>query len=338
MNTKIGINGFGRIGRLAFRAAIQREDVEVVGVNDPFMNPEYMVYMLRYDSVHGKFPGTVDFEGNTLIVNGKKIPVFTELEVKNIPWASVGAEIILECTGKHHDKPSCQGHIDAGAKHVIMGAPAKDDSPMFVMGVNNKKYTPDMTFVSNASCTTNCLSPIAKVLNDNWGIKEGLMTTVHSVTPTQKLLDGASMKDWRGGRAATGNIIPSSTGAAKAVGKVIPELNGKLTGMAMRVPTLDVSVVDLTVVLEKPATYAEICAAMKAASEGELKGVLGYTEEQVVSSDFIGDSRTSIFDAGAGISLTDNFVKVVSWYDNECGYATKMVELACYMNAVDNAQ
>ena len=338
MNTKIGINGFGRIGRLAFRAAILRDDVEVVGVNDPFMNPEYMVYMLRYDSVHGKFPGTVDFEGTTLIVNGKKVPVFTELEVKNIPWASVGAEIILECTGKHHDKPSCQGHIDAGAKHVIMGAPAKDDSPMFVMGVNNKKYTPDMTFVSNASCTTNCLSPIAKVLNDNWGIKEGLMTTVHSVTPTQKLLDGASMKDWRGGRAATGNIIPSSTGAAKAVGKVIPELNGKLTGMAMRVPTLDVSVVDLTVVLEKPATYAEICAAMKAASEGELKGVLGYTEEQVVSSDFIGDSRTSIFDAGAGISLTDNFVKVVSWYDNECGYATKMVELACYMNAVDNAQ
>ena len=338
MNTKIGINGFGRIGRLAFRAAILRDDVEVVGVNDPFMNPEYMVYMLRYDSVHGKFPGTVDCEGNTLIVNGKKVPVFTELEVKNIPWASVGAEIILECTGKHHDKPSCQGHIDAGAKHVIMGAPAKDDSPMFVMGVNNKKYTPDMTFVSNASCTTNCLSPIAKVLNDNWGIKEGLMTTVHSVTPTQKLLDGASMKDWRGGRAATGNIIPSSTGAAKAVGKVIPELNGKLTGMAMRVPTLDVSVVDLTVTLEKPATYAEICAAMKAASEGELKGVLGYTDEQVVSSDFIGDSRTSIFDAGAGIALTDRFVKVVSWYDNECGYATKMVELACYMNGVDNAQ
>ena len=338
MNTKIGINGFGRIGRLAFRAAILRDDVEVVGVNDPFMNPEYMVYMLRYDSVHGKFPGTVDCEGNNLIVNGKKVPVFTELEVKNIPWASVGAEIILECTGKHHDKPSCQGHIDGGAKHVIMGAPAKDDSPMFVMGVNNHKYTPDMQFVSNASCTTNCLSPIAKVLNDNWGIKEGLMTTVHSVTPTQKLLDGASMKDWRGGRAATGNIIPSSTGAAKAVGKVIPELNGKLTGMAMRVPTLDVSVVDLTVRLEKPATYAEICAAMKAASENELKGILGYTEEQVVSSDFIGDSRTSIFDAGAGIALTDNFVKVVSWYDNECGYANKMVELAVYMNGVDNAQ
>ena len=338
MMTKIGINGFGRIGRLAFRAAIKRDDVEIVGVNDPFMNLEYMVYMLRYDSTHGKFPGTVECDENSLIVNGKKIPVFTEMEVKNIPWNTVGAEIILECTGKHHDKPSCQGHIDAGAKHVIMGAPSKDDSPMFVMGVNNHKYTSDMQFVSNASCTTNCLSPIAKVLNDNWGIKEGLMTTVHSVTPTQKLLDGASMKDWRGGRAATGNIIPSSTGAAKAVGKVIPELNGKLTGMAMRVPTLDVSVVDLTVHLEKPATYAEICAAMKAASEGELKGVLGYTDEQVVSSDFIGDPRTSIFDAGAGIALTDNFVKVVSWYDNECGYATKMVELACYMNGVDNAQ
>ena len=338
MKTQIGINGFGRIGRLAFRAAIKRDDVEIVGVNDPFMNLEYMVYMLRYDSTHGKFPGTVECDETSLIVNGKKIPVFTEMEVKNIPWASVGAEIILECTGKHHDKPSCQGHIEAGAKHVIMGAPSKDDSPMFVMGVNNHKYTPDMTFVSNASCTTNCLSPIAKVLNDNWGIKEGLMTTVHSVTPTQKLLDGASMKDWRGGRAATGNIIPSSTGAAKAVGKVIPELNGKLTGMSMRVPTLDVSVVDLTVTLEKPATYAEICAAMKAASEGELKGVLGYTDEQVVSSDFIGDSRTSIFDAGAGIALTDRFVKVVSWYDNECGYATKMVELACYMNGVDNAQ
>ena len=336
MKTLIGINGFGRIGRLAFRAAIKRDDVEIVGVNDPFMNLEYMVYMLKYDSTHGKFPGTVECDETSLIVNGKKIPVFTEMEVKNIPWASVGAEIILECTGKHHDKPTCQGHIDAGAKHVIMGAPSKDDSPMFVMGVNNHKYTPDMQFVSNASCTTNCLSPIAKVLNDNWGIKEGLMTTVHSVTPTQKLLDGASMKDWRGGRAATGNIIPSSTGAAKAVGKVIPELNGKLTGMAMRVPTLDVSVVDLTVVLEKPATYAEICAAMKAASEGELKGVLGYTDEAVVSSDFLGDTRTSIFDAKAGIALTDTFVKVVSWYDNECGYATKMVELAAYMHSVDN--
>ena len=338
MKTLIGINGFGRIGRLAFRAAMKRDDVEIVGLNDPFMSTDYMAYMLKYDSTHGKFPGTVECEDGALIVNGKKVPVFAEMEVKNIPWNSVGAEIILECTGRHHDKPSCQGHIDAGAKHVIMGAPSKDDSPMFVMGVNNHKYTPDMQFVSNASCTTNCLSPIAKVLNDNWGIKEGLMTTVHSVTPTQKLLDSASMKDWRGGRAATGNIIPSSTGAAKAVGKVIPELNGKLTGMAMRVPTLDVSVVDLTVVLEKPATYAEICAAMKAASEGELKGVLGYTDEPVVSSDFIGDPHTSIFDADAGIALTDNFVKVVSWYDNECGYATKMVELACYMDGVDKAR
>ena len=336
MNTKIGINGFGRIGRLAFRAAIKRDDVEIVGVNDPFMNLEYMVYMLRYDSTHGKFPGTVECDETSLIVNGKKIPVFTEMEVKNIPWASVGAEIILECTGKHHDKPTCQGHIDAGAKHVIMGAPSKDDSPMFVMGVNNHKYTPDMQFVSNASCTTNCLSPIAKVLNDNWGIKEGLMTTVHSVTPTQKLLDGASMKDWRGGRAATGNIIPSSTGAAKAVGKVIPELNGKLTGMSMRVPTLDVSVVDLTVNLAKPAKYDEICAAMKAASEGELKGILGYTDEDVVSSDFISDPRTSIFDAKAGIALTDTCVKVVSWYDNEWGYSNKVVDLIQYMSSVDH--
>ena len=336
MNTKIGINGFGRIGRLAFRAAIQRSDVDVVAVNDPFMDPEYMVYMLRYDSVHGKFDGDISYADGALIVNGKKVAVFAEKNVGDIPWGTVGAETIFECTGQHLTKEKCQGHIDAGAKHVIMGAPSKDDTPMFVCGVNLDQYTPDMTFVSNASCTTNCLAPIAKVLNDKWGIKEGLMTTVHSVTPTQKLLDGASMKDWRGGRAATGNIIPSSTGAAKAVGKVIPELNGKLTGMSMRVPTLDVSVVDLTVTLEKPATYAEICEAMKAASEGELKGVLGYTDEQVVSSDFIGDSRTSIFDAGAGIALTDTFVKVVSWYDNECGYANKLVDLAVYMHTVDN--
>uniref|UniRef100_UPI003A904F44 type I glyceraldehyde-3-phosphate dehydrogenase n=1 Tax=Dysosmobacter sp. TaxID=2591382 RepID=UPI003A904F44 len=266
MNTKIGINGFGRIGRLVFRAALNRDDVEVVGLNDPFMNPEYMAYMLKYDSVHGKFPGEVSSQDGALIVNGKKYPVFTAMEVKDIPWASVGAEYICECTGKHLTKDLCQGHIDAGAKHVIMGAPSKDDTPMFVMGVNNTKYTSDMTFVSNASCTTNCLAPIAKVLNENFGIVEGLMTTVHSVTPTQKLLDGASLKDWRGGRAATGNIIPSSTGAAKAVGKVIPELNGKLTGMSMRVPTLDVSVVDLTAKLEKPATYEQICEAMKAAS------------------------------------------------------------------------
>ena len=336
MKAKIGINGFGRIGRLVFRAALTHDDVEVVGLNDPFMNPEYMAYMLKYDSVHGKFPGEVSSEDGALIVNGKKYPVFTAMDVKDIPWASVGAEYICECTGKHLTKDLCQGHIDAGAKHVIMGAPSKDDTPMFVMGVNNDKYTSDMTFVSNASCTTNCLAPIAKVLNDNFGIVEGLMTTVHSVTPTQKLLDGASLKDWRGGRAATGNIIPSSTGAAKAVGKVIPELNGKLTGMSMRVPTLDVSVVDLTAKLAKPASYEEICKAMKDASEGELKGVLGYTDEPVVSSDFLGDTRTSIFDADAGIALTDTFVKVVSWYDNECGYSNKMVELIAYMCSVDN--
>ena len=336
MKAKIGINGFGRIGRLVFRAALAHDDVEVVGLNDPFMNPEYMAYMLKYDSVHGKFPGEVSSEDGALIVNGKKYPVFTAMDVKDIPWASVGAEYICECTGKHLSKDLCQGHIDAGAKHVIMGAPSKDDTPMFVMGVNNDKYTSDMTFVSNASCTTNCLAPIAKVLNEKFGIVEGLMTTVHSVTPTQKLLDGASLKDWRGGRAACGNIIPSSTGAAKAVGKVIPELNGKLTGMSMRVPTLDVSVVDLTVTLEKPASYEDICNAMKEASEGELKGVLGYTDEDVVSSDFLGDSHTSIFDADAGIALTDTFVKVVSWYDNECGYSNKMVELIAYMCSVDN--
>ncbi len=336
MKTKIGINGFGRIGRLVFRAALTHDDVEVVGLNDPFMNPEYMAYMLKYDSVHGKFPGEVSSEDGALVVNGKKYPVFTAMEVKDIPWASVGAEYICECTGKHLSKDLCQGHIDAGAKHVIMGAPSKDDTPMFVMGVNNNKYTSDMTFVSNASCTTNCLAPIAKVLNDKFGIVEGLVTTVHSVTPTQKLLDGASLKDWRGGRAATGNIIPSSTGAAKAVGKVIPELNGKLTGISMRVPTLDVSVVDLTAKLAKPASYEDICAAMKEASEGELKGVLGYTDEDVVSSDFLGDTRTSIFDKKAGLSLTDTFVKVVSWYDNECGYANKMVELIRYMSSVDH--
>ena len=336
MKAKIGINGFGRIGRLVFRAALAHDDVEVVGLNDPFMNPEYMAYMLKYDSVHGKFPGEVSSEDGALIVNGKKYPVFTAMDVKDIPWASVGAEYICECTGKHLSKDLCQGHIDAGAKHVIMGAPSKDDTPMFVMGVNNDKYTSDMTFVSNASCTTNCLAPIAKVLNEKFGIVEGLMTTVHSVTPTQKLLDGASLKDWRGGRAATGNIIPSSTGAAKAVGKVIPELNGKLTGISMRVPTLDVSVVDLTVNLAKPAAYEEICQAMKDASEGELKGVLGYTDEDVVSSDFLGDTRTSIFDKKAGLSLTDTFVKVVSWYDNECGYSNKMVELIAYMYSVDN--
>jgi len=335
MKAKIGINGFGRIGRLVLRAALTHDDVEVVAINDPFMNPEYMAYMLKYDSVHGKFPGKVTSEEGALVVDGKRFPVFTALEVKDIPWASVGAEYICECTGKHLTKDLCQGHIDAGAKHVIMGAPSKDDTPMFVMGVNNKNYTSDMKFVSNASCTTNCLAPLAKVLNDNFGIVEGLMTTVHSVTPTQKLLDGASLKDWRGGRAATGNIIPSSTGAAKAVGKVIPELNGKLTGMSMRVPTLDVSVVDLTVKLAKPATYDQVCEAMKKASEGELKGILGYTDEDVVSSDFISDPHSSVFDKKAGIALTDTFVKVVSWYDNESGYANRMVDLIGYMAGVD---
>ena len=334
---KVGINGFGRIGRMVFRAAVENfsNDIEIVGIND-LLEPEYLAYMLKYDSVHGIFKHDIAVEGNYLIVDGKKIRLTAEMDPANLKWNEVGADIVVESTGLFLEDAKARKHIEAGAKKVIMSAPSKDDTPMFVCGVNLDAYTPDMTFVSNASCTTNCLAPIAKVLNDNFGIKDGLMTTVHSVTATQKTVDGPSLKDWRGGRAATGNIIPSSTGAAKAVGKVIPSLNGKLTGMAMRVPTLDVSVVDLTVVLEKPATYAEICAAMKAASEGELKGVLGYTDEQVVSSDFIGDPRTSIFDADAGIALTDNFVKVVSWYDNECGYATKMVELACYMNAVDH--
>ena len=337
MLTKIGINGFGRIGRLTFRAALTHDDVEVVALNDPFMNPEYMAYMLKYDSVHGKFPGTVEAYDGGLIVNGKKYPVFTSMEVKDIPWASVGAEYICECTGKHLTKELCQGHIDAGAKHVIMGAPSKDDTPMFVCGVNLDKYTSDMTFVSNASCTTNCLAPIAKVLNDKFGIVEGLMTTVHSVTPTQKLLDGASLKDWRGGRAATGNIIPSSTGAAKAVGKVIPELNGKLTGMSMRVPTPDVSVVDLTVRLEKAATMDDIKAAMKAASEGPMKGILEYVDDEVVSSDFRTDAHTSIFDAQAGISLNEHFVKLVAWYDNEWGFSNKMLDLTRHIDSVRKA-
>ena len=336
MLTKIGINGFGRIGRLTFRAALTHDDVEVVALNDPFMNPEYMAYMLKYDSVHGKFPGTVEAYDGGLIVNGKKYPVFTSMEVKDIPWASVGAEYICECTGQHLTKALCQGHIDAGAKHVVMSAPSKDDTPMFVCGVNLDKYTSDMQFVSNASCTTNCLAPIAKVLHDNFGITDGLMTTVHSTTATQKTVDGVSLKDWRGGRAASGNIIPSSTGAAKAVGKVIPSLNGKLTGMSMRVPTLDVSVVDLTVNLAKPAKYEDICAAMKKASENELKGILAYTDEDVVSSDFLGDTHTSIFDAKAGIALTDTFVKVVSWYDNEMGYSDKVLCLIEHMYSVDH--
>ena len=336
MSIKVGINGFGRIGRLVFRAGIGRDDIEFVGINDPFMTPDYMAYMLRYDTMHGQFQGSIEYTDDAIIVNGKTVKFFACMDPKDIPWGEVGAEYVVESTGLFLTKEKAQAHIDAGAKKVIMSAPSKDDTPMFVMGVNNTSYDPSMTFVSNASCTTNCLAPIAKVLHEKFGIKEGLMTTVHSVTPTQKILDGASLKDWRGGRAACGNIIPSSTGAAKAVGKVIPELNGKLTGMSMRVPTLDVSVVDLTVKLAKPATYEDICKAMKDASEGELKGVLGYTDEEVVSSDFLGDSRTSIFDKKAGIALTDTFVKVVSWYDNECGYSNKMVELIRHMSAVDH--
>ena len=336
-NIKIGINGFGRIGRLVFRASLDHENVEVVGIND-LITPDYMAYMLKYDTMQGKFNGTVDYTDHSIIVNGREIAVFCEREKENLPWGKIGAEYIVESTGLFLTKEKAQGQLTAGAKKVIMSAPAKDDTPMFVVGVNQNKYTKDMDFVSNASCTTNCLAPIAKVLNDNFGIKEGLMTTVHSTTATQKTVDGVSAKDWRGGRAAAGNIIPSTTGAAKAVGKVIPELNGKLTGISMRVPTLDVSVVDLTVNLEKPATKADICAAMKAASEGELKGILGYTEDAVVSSDFLGDARTSIFDANAGVYLTDTFVKVVSWYDNEWGYSNKVVELIEHMYSVDHAE
>ncbi len=332
---KIGINGFGRIGRLVFRAGLEQGGVDFVGIND-LITPDYMAYMLKYDTVHGQFKGTVSYTENSIIVNGKEIPVFSIKNPAELPWGKVGAEYVVESTGLFLSKDKAQGHIDAGAKHVIMSAPSKDDTPMFVMGVNNTKYTSDMTFVSNASCTTNCLAPIAKVLNDKWGITDGLMTTVHATTATQKTVDGPSQKDWRGGRGAAFNIIPSSTGAAKAVGKVIPELNGKLTGMAFRVPTADVSVVDLTVNLAKPAKYPEICAAMKEASEGELKGILGYTEDEVVSSDFIHDARTSIFDAKAGIALTDHFIKVVSWYDNEWGYSNKVVELAKYMASVDH--
>lgn len=332
---KIGINGFGRIGRLVFRAAVDRKDVEIVGIND-LIDVDYMAYMLKYDSTHGRFSGTVTVENGALVVNGKKIRVTAEKNPADLKWGEVGAEYVVESTGLFLDKAKCQSHIDAGAKKVIMSAPSKDDTPMFVMGVNNKKYTADMNFVSNASCTTNCLAPIVKVLHDNFGVIEGLMTTIHATTATQKTVDGPSMKDWRGGRGAGQNIIPSSTGAAKAVGKVIPELNGKLTGMSFRVPTPDVSVVDLTCRLSKPAPYKAICAAMKAASEGELKGILGYTEDQVVSTDFLTDARTSIFDAGAGIGLNDNFVKVVSWYDNEWGYSNKVVDLVQYMFTVDH--
>ncbi len=337
MSIKVGINGFGRIGRLVFRASLDHKDVEIVGIND-LISPDYMAYMLKYDTMHGRFEGTVDYTDHSIIVNGHEIAVFSERNPADLPWAKVGAEYVVESTGLFLTQEKAQGHLTAGAKKVIMSAPSKDSTPMFVMGVNNDKYTKDMNFVSNASCTTNCLAPIAKVLHDNFGIKEGLMTTVHSTTATQKTVDGVSSKDWRGGRAAAGNIIPSTTGAAKAVGKVIPSLNGKLTGISMRVPTLDVSVVDLTANLEKPATKADICAAMKAAAEGELKGVLEYTEDAVVSSDFIHDPHTSIFDANAGVYLTDTFVKVVAWYDNEWGYSNKVVDLIEYMYSVDHAE
>ena len=316
---KIGINGFGRIGRLVFRAAMAKDNVEVVGIND-LISVEYMAYMLRYDTMHGQFKGTIEVKDGNLVVNGQSIRVTAEKDPANLKWNEVGAEYVVESTGLFLTKEKAEAHIKAGAKRVVMSAPSKDDTPMFVMGVNNDTYKGE-AIISNASCTTNCLAPIAKVLNDKFGMVEGLMTTVHSTTATQKTVDGPSMKDWRGGRAASGNIIPSSTGAAKAVGKVIPSLNGKLTGMSLRVPTLDVSVVDLTCTLAKDATYDEICAAMKAASEGELKGILGYTEDAVVSSDFLGDPRTSIFDAKAGIQLSPRFVKVVSWYDNEWGYS-----------------
>ena len=335
MSIKVGINGFGRIGRMVMRASLNHPEIEIVGIND-LCEAKYLAYMLKYDTMHGLFAGEVSSSENAIIVNGREIPVFAERNPADLPWAKVGAEYVVESTGLFLTKEKAQGHLDAGAKKVVMSAPSKDDTPMFVVGVNDDKYTTDMNFVSNASCTTNCLAPIAKVLNDAFGIKDGLMTTVHSVTATQKTVDGPSQKDWRGGRAATGNIIPSSTGAAKAVGKVIPALNGKLTGMSMRVPTLDVSVVDLTVNLEKPAKYEEICAAMKKASENELKGVLGYTDEDVVSSDFLGDTRTSIFDAKAGIALTDSFVKVVSWYDNEMGYSDKVLCLIERMYSVDH--
>ena len=328
----IAINGFGRIGRLVFRAAINNPNINIVGIND-LIDANYMSYMLRYDTTHGRFNGEVSLDGKDLIVNGNKIRVTSERDPSNLKWNEINADYIVESTGLFLTEDSAKDHITSGAKKVIMSAPSKDDTPMFVMGVNNSSYSSEMDFVSNASCTTNCLAPMAKVLHDNFGIESGLMTTVHAATASQKIVDGPSMKDWRGGRAAFSNIIPSSTGAAKAVGKVIPSLNGKLTGMAFRVPTVDVSVVDLTVNLSKETNYEEICSAMKNASENELKGVLGYTDEAVVSTDFLGDSRTSIFDSEAGIMLNNKFVKLVSWYDNEWGYSSKVVELIEYMES-----
>ena len=327
MAVKVGINGFGRIGRNVLRAAVQNfgTDIEIVGIND-LLEPDYLAYMLQYDSVHGRFKGDIKIEGGALFVNGKKIRLTQERDPANLKWDEIGAEVVVESTGLFLDKVTAQKHLDAGAKKVVLSAPSKDDTPMFVYGVNHKTYA-GQSIISNASCTTNCLAPLAKVLNDKWGIKRGLMTTVHATTATQKTVDGPSNKDWRGGRGILENIIPSSTGAAKAVGVVIPELNKKLTGMSFRVPTSDVSVVDLTAELEKPATYAEICAEMKAQSEGALKGVLGYTEDKVVATDFRGETRTSVFDAEAGIALDSTFVKLVSWYDNEWGYSNKCLEM-----------
>ncbi|MFI3175412.1 MAG: type I glyceraldehyde-3-phosphate dehydrogenase [Bacillota bacterium] len=332
---KVGINGFGRIGRLVFRAALAKDNVEVVAVNDPFIDVEYMIYMLKYDTTHGRLDAKLEQKSDdVLLVNGKEIKVFNCMKPEDIAWSSAGAEYIVESTGVFTTTDGASAHFKGGAKKVVISAPSAD-APMFVMGVNNETYTKDLNVVSNASCTTNCLAPLAKVINDEFGIVEGLMTTVHSITATQKTVDGPSRKDWRGGRAAAHNIIPSSTGAAKAVGKVIPELNGKLTGMSFRVPTVDVSVVDLTCRLEKAATYDQIKAAIKKASETKLAGILDYTEDEVVSSDFIHDAHTSIFDAKAGIALNDNFVKLVSWYDNEWGYSNKVVELIMHMNSVD---
>ena len=327
MAIKVGINGFGRIGRMVFRAAVRDfQDIEVVGIND-LLEPDYLAYMLQYDSVHGRFKGTIGVDGNTLIVNGKRIRLTAEKDPAALKWGDIGADVVVESTGLFLTRETAEKHLAAGAKKVIMSAPSKDDTPMFVFGVNHTKYAGEKV-ISNASCTTNCLAPVAKVLNDTWGIKRGLMTTVHAATASQKVVDGPSNKDWRGGRGILENIIPSSTGAAKAVGVVIPELNKKLTGMSFRIPTSDVSVVDLTVELSKPATYEQICAAMKAASEGAMKGVLGYTEDKVVATDFRGESRTSVFDAEAGIALDDTFVKVVAWYDNEWGYSCKVLEMA----------
>ncbi len=337
MSIKIGINGFGRIGRLVFRAAVaQPETFEIVGINDPFIDVDYMVYMVKYDTMHGHFDGCVKSEDGKLVVNGKKVNVYAEKDPSQIPWGKIEAEYVVESTGVFCTTEKASAHIAAGAKKVVISAPAKDDTPTFVCGVNLDTYTKDMTVVSNASCTTNCLAPLTKVINDKFGIVEGLMTTVHSTTATQKTVDGPSAKDWRGGRAAAGNIIPSSTGAAKACALVIPEVKGKLTGMSMRVPTLDVSVVDLTVSLATPTTYEAICAAVKEASENEMAGILGYTEDAVVSSDFLTDSRTSIFDKNAGIMLNDHFVKLVSWYDNEWGYSNKVLDLIKHMNFVDH--